>query len=338
MTSDQLQLLQQQLSAARSILVLFPENASVDEVLSAVTFGQGLQSMGRGVSVASLMPMPDSLKNFSGVPEIAKTLEGKNLQVIFPYKPEQVDKVSYHIDEQKQTFNLVVQPQKGQDPLSEENVEFQYSGMDTDVIVLFNVPSWESVDGLVGKYLDSIQSLPVIHFSRVEAVIGTLKLDITPAASFAEVCAYVLQELGVAISGEMATNLLAGIEQATDSFRSMATTAESLEIASKLLRLGARRMRLPSSLPPRIGSVPTWGASQPRSSSQFRPLVLPKEAGSFAEAIKSLQQQTGQVTPEAVVSKKDSKTQESASPAVKTHRRGRPKSQHKKEKSTGKNS
>jgi nanoRNase/pAp phosphatase (c-di-AMP/oligoRNAs hydrolase) len=43
---------------------------------------------------------------------------------------------------------------------------------------------------------------------------------------------------------EMATNLLAAIEAATQTFRSLSVTPQTFEIAGRLLAAGARRVRL----------------------------------------------------------------------------------------------
>jgi len=58
------------------------------------------------------------------------------------------------------------------------------------------------------------------------------------------VIAYLLQELDVTFDAEISTNLLTAIESATQTFRSLSVTAQTFEIAGKLLSMGARRVRI----------------------------------------------------------------------------------------------
>jgi len=232
------------LAAAQTIVVFFADNASTDVVLSAVSFAQGLASLGKSVTVASPQPVANELQQFSGVTDIAQELGNKNLDVSFPYQEDQVDKVSYNIDEEAKTFHLVIQPKKGVRPLDTQDVKFTFTGAEADLIVTFGIDQLDQLGQLYSEYQDLFQAAPIISFNSDETSFGTLKLSTAGSASYAEVVAYVLQELSVTLSPDMATNLLAGIESATQTFRSLTVTAQTFETAAKLLEAGARRVRL----------------------------------------------------------------------------------------------
>jgi hypothetical protein len=128
MTAESLSTITSLLPSAQSVCVFFPAGASADVTLSAVAFAKGLQTLGKNVTISSPGLLSEKLKQFSGVDAVSKELGNKNLDVSFPYDVERVDKVSYHIDEETQTFHLVVQPRKGAKPL-----DFELSWVDKDI-------------------------------------------------------------------------------------------------------------------------------------------------------------------------------------------------------------
>ena len=53
--------------------------------------------------------------------------------------------------------------------------------------------------------------------------------------------AQILADLRLPVNVDTASNLLAGLEQATNNFQNQSVTADTFEVAAHLLRLGARR-------------------------------------------------------------------------------------------------
>ncbi len=232
------------LPTAQTVCVFFPANAAPDVILSAVTFGLGLRSLGKNVTISSPGPIGDRLQPFTGIAEVTSELGNKNLDVSFPYQEEQVDKVSYHIDEENKQFHLVIQPRKGERPLDPSAVEFSMSGAEADLIFTFGIDKLEDLNQLYIGYEQLFENTSVISVHTYETAYGAIKVTTTGSASYAEVIAYLLQELQASIDPEMATNLLAAIESATQTFKSLAVTAQTFEIAGKLLAVGARRLRI----------------------------------------------------------------------------------------------
>jgi len=271
MTAESLSTISTLLSSAQTVCIFFPAKASADTILSAVSFGKGLQALGKNVTVSSPGPVAERLQQFSGVGEVSKELGNKNLDVSFPYSEEQVDKVSYHIDEETKTFHLVVQPRRGAKPLDSSLVTYTLSGADADLIFTFGVDRLEDLDQLYIGYEQLFEQTSIVSVHTFDTPFGTVKVNTSGAASYAEVVAYLLQELGVELGEEVSTTLLAAIESATQTFKSLAVTAQTFEIAGKLLVMGARRVRIQEEHAPRQAS------SQDGMTKKFIP-VTPKEA------------------------------------------------------------
>jgi len=244
MTAESLSTITSLLPSAQTVCVFFPEKASTDVILSAVTFARGLKALGKNVTISSPGPISDRFTQFAGVSDVSKGLGNKNLDVSFPYDQEQVDKVSYHIDEESQTFHLVVQPRRGAKPLDFSQVSYTLTGAEADLLFTFGLDKLEDLEQLYIGYEQLFEQTSLVSIHTYDTSFGTVKVNIAGSASYAEVIAYLLQELDVTFDAEISTNLLTAIESATQTFRSLSVTAQTFEIAGKLLSMGARRVRI----------------------------------------------------------------------------------------------
>ncbi len=242
LTPDQVQTIQHTVSEAKSILVIYSNQASVDQVASAVALHDGLLSLGKSSLLLCPTKPSHEFSQISGVEKTSKEMGNKNLEISFDYQEDMVDKVSYNIDEEAKKFRLIIQPRKDSKPLDSKTVEFSYSGASADAIFLVGVSSLDSLNALYEGYEQLYEDSITISVNSYETPFGSIKVSTMGAASTSEVMAYLLQELGVEITGDIATNLITGIEMATDKMQSLATTADTFEIVSKLLRAGGRRV------------------------------------------------------------------------------------------------
>lgn len=251
MTAETLSTLSSVLTTAQTVVLLFPKQHSVDVVLSAVALGQVLESLGKHVTVCCPGPVAERLQSYAGVAEVRSELGNKNLDVSFPYQPEQVDKVSYHIDEEAQRFHLVIQPRKGTLPLDASAVTYELTGAEADLIITFAVDQLDDLEQLYIGYEELYETTTIVSLHSYETAFGNVKFSTAQLASYAEAVAKITQALEVQLTAEPATNLLTALESATQTFRSLAVTADTFTLAGQLLQAGARRKRLaePDSYP-----------------------------------------------------------------------------------------
>lgn len=257
--ADQTNQIKDLLAIAPTVLVVLAPEATTDQAAAAAALYLSLQAAGKHVSFLTPRDQPQLPSNISALDQLQTQLGNQDLTVSFPYRPEAVDKVSYHLDEDNQKFYLVIKPQKGQTPLDPAAVEYSYTGADADLIFLVGIHTYESLEQLYFGYETLYEKVPVITFHTFEPAIGSIKVDASGTSSLSESMVGFLFAIGTPPESEAATNLLWAIEEATDNFRSFATTAETFDMVAYLLRQGARRQkRTPTS----FAFPPTKGAGE----------------------------------------------------------------------------
>jgi hypothetical protein len=242
LSSDQQQLVHEYLTPAQSILIFFHDHSSQDIVTAALGLFLQLQAQGKNVALVSPHKLGAHWQELPGAANVEQEVANKNLQISFAYQPEAVDKVSYHIDEDTQRFNLVIQPQKGFKPLNPQTVQFSQTGVEADLIITVGVHQLSNLEEVYALYSEVFENTPVISVNSFVTEFGTIKLETSSVSGYSEFLAQLLFVEYQSLGSLAATNLLAGIVNVTQSFQLPNTSADTLETAAKLLRNGAQRV------------------------------------------------------------------------------------------------
>jgi hypothetical protein len=267
---NQVQRLQEFLSVSKKICILFT-NTQQQELLLAILaiylFLDDLASLKKTKlnltnlnlfspakiekSFESKISLKKYLKKHRLIEIIQEDLGKDNLLISFPYQPEQVDKVSYHIGEDNQRFYLTVKPKAGSAPLDSQQVEFSYTGSSVDLLLLIGVNELEDLQDLYSNHLQLYQNIPTITINSFLPDFGTLNLDISGSSGYGEAIFYLIKSLSNLLEvnlndlpriNQIATLLFASIDQKTKKFTSVNTTADSFLAVAELLKLGAERL------------------------------------------------------------------------------------------------
>lgn len=226
------------IDAAKSVLILLPINPDLDQVASGLTLYLALRDK-KDVNVSCPSPMVVEFNRLVGVNKVSPDLGNKNLTLKFnDYQASDIERVSYDIENGQ--FKLTVIPKPGVLSPKKEQVELSYSGISGDTIILIGGESQDSFPALASK---DIAEAKLIH-------VGTRALPSTersvlsfarPGSAISEIVYPLINEIGANTDSDMATNLLAGIEDASKSFTGELVTAETFEIVAHLLRAGGIR-------------------------------------------------------------------------------------------------
>ncbi len=232
--------LQSLIQTSKSILILLPTKPYFDQVAAGLALYLALKET-KETTIACPNQMTVEFNHLVGVDKITTQLGNKNLIIRFTdYRANEIERVSYDIENGE--FRLTVIPKSGFNAPKHEQVQLEYSGVSADTVVLVgganesHFPNLKSAD---------FKDAKIIH-------IGTKALDIDPkisvlslarpASSVSEVTAVLINQNGLKIDSDIATNLLAGIEEGSRGFKGPDVQPETFETVAQLLRNGGRRI------------------------------------------------------------------------------------------------
>ena len=248
--------LQSLLQSSQSIAMLLPKNPKVDAVASALALRLVFTEIGKSVHVSCPEAMTVQFNQLVGVDTGSTQFGSRNLIISFPDQTESVDKVSYHIEAGE--LRLVITPKSGSPPIDHQHLKFIPSSH-AEIIILVNVDHFSDLDHIYHDNKDLFHQ----HTQLIYLGLNPPPENLTPhqltnpaAISLSEVTLATLETLNLPLSADAATNLLLGLEEATQNFQDHRVTHQTFEAAAKLMRVGARRHRpiSPTDFP--AGSIP----------------------------------------------------------------------------------
>lgn len=273
------------LETAKTVLVLLPQNPSLDTVAAGLSLFLSFTQSQKSISVGCASDMTVNFNRLFGVDKIKSRIGNQNLVVSFNYNEDSLEKVSYDKDPANQKFHLTIEPKAGMQPLDPNQVEFSYTGSNADLIFVINARSLADLGALYEqeKALLDNQQKTLVNISTLDknAQFGTVNLYDPTAAGASEIVLNFLKTLSLPLDADIATNLLAGIESATNNL-SLANSPDTYETIAELMRLGAKKGHLAPTTPknpfagrPQSFPVPSSQPSNPYKKPTPTPMPQP---------------------------------------------------------------
>lgn len=274
---------------SKSLLIVVAKQAKLDAVAAALGLQLAAIAQGKSARVCTETVVTGADK-LVGADSISKTLElgGNVLKVSFPYRDGNIDKVTYNITDDR--FNLLVEPKTGTQPLDSKEVQYSYTGGQIDLIITIDAPNLEALGDLYLENPDVFTRDKIVNLDRRfdNQQYGVENIVEKQYSSTSEIVAKLLENLRWDINPDIATNLYAGLVVATNNFTSFSTNAQSFEVASYLLKNGARKIPVTASRPgmPGTAGMPATqmgGGQVPQGFGRFNPpaqSVPPKQSQS----------------------------------------------------------
>lgn len=229
---------------AKSFVVFIHPQATYDAVAAGLALRLALKEAGKTCEVVCEEPMRVEFSQLVDIDAVQLEAGNRDLVLSFAYSEEQVDKVTYNVDEDSQRFELVISPKSGGQPLDPSTIDFRRSGLSADVAFLFGFHALDELGEIYVKEKYTIDSAFTVAITQGK-IPPYAKLHITLQPehfSYSELIYFALRQLQVAeVKDDLATNLLSGIEYATDRLTAPTMTARTFETVANLLRRGGRR-------------------------------------------------------------------------------------------------
>jgi len=250
-----------------SPLLILPHAAGIDGHASALGFSKIMENLGKKPEIVSADgALPVNLNFLNGTEQIKYSLENlRQLSIEIDISKTKHQDIK-HSEKDGRLF-ISLTPQQG--TWNEKDIIVSHSAYRHDLIICFGAPDLEAFGHLYSDHKDFFFRTPIInidhsasneHFGQINHV------DIS-ASAIGETCFELINSINPSlVDAEIATAFLAGMVAKTRSFRTPHITHQTLETASRLVALGARRTEIVRCLF-QTRSIPTlrlWGRALAR--------------------------------------------------------------------------
>lgn len=263
---NQIQPIKDTLTKANDIFVVFPHTADPDIIASAIGLFSALKQTGKNVLIASPQPIDAGKYPLPHVNQITQSIGNRNLVISLKVNSrDNIDKVSYNLDEDGQTFNLIIQPKKGHHPLKSDNVDYSYSGAQADLIFIVGAQRLEDLGRLHQDEKQVFTDATTVGLNRLTTgKFSQHHLDDKTSSSLSELTGHVISKLGLQLDQDSATALLFGVDQATNNLQHPAVSADTFELVAQLLRVGGTRVQAAAPTSPSATKQDNNGSQVPQ--------------------------------------------------------------------------
>lgn len=226
------------LNNAENILVALSKNPSVDEISAAIGLTLYLDGNQRHVTAIYSGKTPAALAFLR--PESTFESNTASLQdFVIALNKEKADHLRYKLD--GDFVKVYITPYKTE--ITEKDLTFSQGDFNVDLVMAINVRSAEDLDEALAEYGRIMHDASIVDITRGEpGRLGEIEWSDPTASSVCEMVTeliFAVQGADVELEPDVATALLTGIVAATERFSNQRTTPETLELASKLMTMGA---------------------------------------------------------------------------------------------------
>jgi hypothetical protein len=263
------------INSAQSVLILLPNKPDFDQVAAGLALYLSLKEA-KDISISCPSPILVEFNRLMGVDKITSELGNKNLTIGFNgYPADNIERVSADVINSE--FKLTVIPKAGFLSPKKEQVELFLSGAAADLIILVGGEDESSFPQLT---LQDLSGAKFAHIGLKPLVVSSDKSILsyaTVASSLSEIIASLISGNGLSMDADIATNLMAGIEEASGHFAGEGVSANTFDVFANLLRAGG--VRTPKEVTPQKpypqGSIPAapQPAPQPAPKDWFEPKI-----------------------------------------------------------------
>lgn len=252
---------------SQSVLLLTHAKADCDGLGAMIAMYLALQSLGKEVVAATNDPAPDNLSFLPSIHTVQNSIASKNFVITLDLSRTPLNKIKYKLADNKQSVNIVVTPAEGH--YKPEDVSFDHEAGNFDLIITFDTGNLEHLGPIYEQNTELFFKLPVInidhHASNTD--FGKVNLVDVVAASTTEIVLGLLEEMEKKynkkfLDEDVATLLLAGLITDTGSFQHANTSPQAMEIAAKLLDMGARQQEIIKNIykTKKLSTLKLWGS------------------------------------------------------------------------------
>ncbi len=237
-----LQTIKDHLKEGANIFIVFGGNVTLDHVAASLALYLSLKKAGFDSLIASPGEMRAEFSYLVGLDKIARTIGNRNLVISFKnYQSGSIEKVS-HNDDVNDKFELTIKPKSGHKAPNPKDIDYYYTGAQADLIFIIGTSRLEDLGVIYESETKLFYDVPTVVINRHQnTAYGTVNVIDNGASSLCELTAGLLEGLDYPPEDDIASNLIAGIDFATNRFQNPVISAQAFTMAGKLLSSGGKR-------------------------------------------------------------------------------------------------
>jgi len=233
-----------QINKSEVVLICVSKNPSGDALGAALGFYLALKKLGKKADIVSPTAILDKYSFLPSSNVITHKLEGARDYILsVNISKEKLQQLRYEAKNDK--LKIFITAQNGN--LDEKSVVFESSKFRYDLIAVLGAPDLESLGNVYDGNPELFYETPVINIDRSPSneYFGKINLIDVTRSSVSEIIFNIVSDLGEELLDEhTATNLLAGIISATESFQNKNTTPKAFLAAASLVTKSANKQEI----------------------------------------------------------------------------------------------
>lgn len=226
------------IKSSENILVALSRDPSVDEVAAAIGLTLFLDSLQKHTTAIYSGVTPDALQFLQ--PEGTFETNTDSLQdFIIALNKEKADHLRYKLD--GDFVKVYITPYKSN--ITEEDLEFSHGDYNVNLVLALGVPSAADLDSALAEHGRIMHDATTVDITiDAPGKFAEIEWSDPGASSVSEMVTkliFAMQGEDVVLDKETATALLTGIVAATGRFSNDRTNSDTMQLASKLMSMGA---------------------------------------------------------------------------------------------------
>ncbi len=252
------------IKSSENILVALSRDPSVDEMAAALGLTLFLDSLQKHTTAIYSGQTPDALQFLQ--PEGTFETNTDSLQdFIIALNKEKADHLRYKLD--GDFVKVYITPYKSN--ITEEDLEFSHGDFNVNLVLALGVPSAADLDSALAEHGRIMHDATTVDITiDAPGKFAEIEWSDPGASSVSEMVTkliFAMQGEDVVLDKETATALLTGIVAATGRFSNDRTNSDTMQLASKLMTMGADQQLISAHVMDNDSGAYTTGAAPVRT-------------------------------------------------------------------------
>ncbi|MBI4136638.1 hypothetical protein HY469_01095 [Candidatus Roizmanbacteria bacterium] len=229
------------LQNSQSVLIALAQANDEDVVAAGLALYMTLTKMRKQVAIVSAQKVKVELSHLFSIDKISDKLTGGNTLVIsLPYQEGSIEKVSYHIENNK--FNLVIEPRGEKLDFDPNQVEYNYGRGEYDLVFVLGANGLSSLGEIYSHHKNIFSQKPLINIDKSTNNGRFGRINVVENQPVSQSIAQLVKDLRLPLDQDAASNLYTGIISKYGSVTIDAVDPQALDVLSFLGRLKAQKL------------------------------------------------------------------------------------------------